>query len=219
MKSSYLENLFCKGKRSFFQTPNFMMKKYFFFFICCFFSAVAFAQTQADLTVFNTERLRINHTGMYILGGWAVANLGVNGVLLFRAEGERKFFYQMNVFWNVVNGGLALSGLLSHDDPAGFSAFQSLKEHLGMEKILLLNAGLDVGYIATGLWLWEKGKTPGDRAEMFTGYGQSLVLQGAFLLLFDGIMYGTLHHHLNQNEGLFKNLKLSGNGIGLIFRL
>ncbi len=52
-----------------------------------------------------------------------------------------------------------------------------------MQKVLLLNAGLDVGYMAFGGYLWQRGSSE-DNARL-TGYGQSLILQGAFLMAFD----------------------------------
>ena len=51
----------------------------------------------------------------------------------------------------------------------------------------LFNAGLDVGYMATGAYLWERGIRKDSRG--LKGYGQSLILQGGFLFTFDLIMY------------------------------
>ncbi|MBC8109766.1 MAG: hypothetical protein H7Y04_01760 [Verrucomicrobia bacterium] len=199
------------------------MKKIFAFLLFVLVTEAIFAQNQADLTRFNTERLKMNRTGMYVLGGWAIANFGTNGALLINASGENKYFYQMNIFWNLVNVGLAGSGLLGyrHDDPAGFNAFQTLDEQYSVEKVLLLNAGLDVAYISMGLWLKEKGKSPENsiqKNQLLTGYGKSLLLQGAFLLVFDASFYGVMHHHLNKNKFIFENLTFSGNAASVIIR-
>jgi hypothetical protein len=58
-----------------------------------------------------------------------------------------------------------------------------------LEKTLLFNAGLDVGYIMTGLYLTELSRRAGEQQERLEGYGWSLVLQGGFLLGFDLILY------------------------------
>ena len=56
-----------------------------------------------------------------------------------------------------------------------------------MEKIFLVNVGLNVAYMAAGGMLWERGRRLGD--ERLEGYGPSLVLQGAFLVGFDTVMF------------------------------
>ncbi|MEZ4981724.1 MAG: hypothetical protein R2769_09095 [Saprospiraceae bacterium] len=44
---------------------------------------------------------------------------------------------------------------------------------------------MDVAYIAAGAYLIEKGKNADENADLWKGFGQSIALQGGFLLLFD----------------------------------
>ena len=87
-----------------------------------------------------------------------------------------------------------------------------------IEKILLLNTGLDLAYLATGLYLKERGqRLNNDRNK---GYGNSLLLQGAFLLVFDLIQYGQHRKNtkwLEQRQGKLQ-LGLGGNGLALNYR-
>ena len=72
-----------------------------------------------------------------------------------------------------------------------------MRAQLRTENLYLFNAGLDVAYLATGFYLLEKGRntTASGSAERWQGYGQSLLLQGGFLLLFDGFQFATHHRH------------------------
>jgi hypothetical protein len=154
------------------------------------------AQSVAPSTdSFNERRLQITRTGMLVLGGWAVANLAGSPLLGRNATGPDKYFYQMNAYWNIVNLGLAGFGYYgaATADPASFSLAETVREQFGIEKLLLVNAGLDVAYMAGGFYLRERG----DRLDedRWRGYGRSLILQGGFLLAFDAVMFYILNHH------------------------
>lgn len=68
-------------------------------------------------------------------------------------------------------------------------------KYILLEKIYIFNFGLDFAYIASGFYLREKGKSTVNMntADQLKGYGTSIVIQGAFLLLMDGVMI-RLHH-------------------------
>src|SRR5688572_17389783 len=93
----------------------------------------------------------------------------------------------MNADWNVVNLALASFGYYgsASADPASFNLFSSIKKNYSMEKILLLNAGLDAAYITTDLYLIEHAKSSTSQTDRLKGFGQSIMLQGGFLMLFD----------------------------------
>ena len=182
------------------------------------FSTTIFSQNLTLLN-FNQERLDLNRKGLTVLGSWAGANLITNGILLANASGSDKYFYQMNVYWNVVNGALAGLGVLqAKKTQAGLSPFQTLEEQSNTEKTFLVNTGLDVAYVMTGVYLLEKSKNSVDSQEKLKGYGQSVILQGGFLLLFDGIMYGVHRSHLKKGKAVFENLTFTGNSVGFVWR-
>jgi len=57
-----------------------------------------------------------------------------------------------------------------------------------------------------GLYLHERAnRHTGKKRDQFRGYGNSLILQGGALLLFDGIMY-----HIQSRHGRWLDKKLSG---------
>jgi len=145
------------------------------------------AQTPAPLTAFNQERLSRTRNSMWVLGSWGVANLAVGCIGLRRAQGEDRAFRQMNLAWGAVNLGLATAGwwTATHTDPATFDLYESVRQHHRLQKIFLFNAGLDLAYMTGGLWLKERAKTAVRRPERLRGFGRSLLIQGAFLFVFD----------------------------------
>lgn len=149
----------------------------------------SFAQkTTINLREINEERLRHNQKGMTLLGGWAAANMIAGGIGMTQSTGNVRYFHQMNLAWNSVNFAIAAMGYFgAKTDPSTFTFKETVEEYQKFENILLFNAGLDMGYIATGAYLWERGlRKENDRLK---GYGQSLILQGAFLFTFDTIMF------------------------------
>ena len=187
-----------------------------FLFLC---SISLVAQDADFLDDFNEKRLQLNRSGMMVLGSWAIGNMAVGGAGYYNSSGSVKYFHQMNFFWNTVNLAIAGFGYYGslEGNGIGLSLAESIKEQNSIEKILLFNAGLDIGYMATGLYLRERSFNSNKNQDMLKGYGESLILQGGFLLLFDGIMYYAQNKHQGKLlEGL-DNVTLSQNGIGLVY--
>ncbi len=190
------------------------------FFIGC--TGVLAAQNTSSLPDFNRDRLARTRQSMWVLGGWGAANLAVGAIGLRRAQGEHRAFHQMNLAWGAVNLGLAATGwwTATQADPAAFDLYQTVRQHHRLQKIFLFNAGLDLGYMAGGLWLRERAKTVAHRPERLRGYGRSLLLQGAFLFGFDlgACLYlQGLEHRLPP---ILHNttLGMTGQGVGLTVR-
>jgi hypothetical protein len=146
------------------------------------------AQGLADLEVINQTRLDYNLKGMLILGTWAMVNLILGALASFRTSGQTQAFLQMNAYWNVVNLGIAGFGFWQATQVAALNFWEVLVAQQQIEKVLLFNAALDLGYMAIGLLLIERGRRL--EKQRWMGFGKSILLQGAFLLLFDAILYG-----------------------------
>lgn len=214
----------------------------FSFVVSTLCTAFLFLQTTIEITAasnglqdsLNATRNTINKTAMFTLGSWALGNMAVNGTLLAlqgnippAERGSAYYFQQMNVFWNVVNLGLAAGGLYGSltESAHGISLFETVEKQASIERILLLNAGLDAAYMAAGAWMLERSKTASNQATLWQGYGQSLVLQGAFLLIFDVTVY-MIHHTASEpllhellNSVRFGLLPTGGVSVGLCMRL
>jgi hypothetical protein len=189
-------------------------KNIFTLFGILFFMASINAQ---DLTSINKDRQKLSREGMTFLTSWAAANIAGGTTAYFLAKDrEWKYFHEMNVFWNTVNLGLGISGLLmERKSKTDLNMDQSLKAQKRVERIFLVNSGLDLIYIGSGLAMrqMQNAKNP----ERMMGYGNALILQGSFLLLFDGVEY-----FLHRSNGYrYKTSKLSfnfdGNSVGLSY--
>ena len=161
----------------------------------------------------NSERVQRNQKAMWVLGGWAAANMVAGAVGMSRTQGEQRAFHQMNLGWNVVNAGLAASGLwrVMHSNPAVLDAWHSRLEWEKTQRLFLFNAGLDIGYVMAGMWMRVKGQHATTHAERWKGFGKSLILQGAFLFVFD---LGAFLYHQPLGEKLKPFLKPESTTIG-----
>ena len=177
------------------------------------------AQSNQKLSDFNRERLTRTRNCMWVLGAWGVANLAVGAFGMRQSQGENRAFQQMNLAWGAVNLGLATAGwwTATHTDPGSFDLYETIRKHHQLQKVFLFNAGLDVGYIAGGLWLKERDKTAIRRPERLRGYGRSILIQGAFLFAFD--LSACFYHQAMEHrvKPLLENMSLgmTERGIGL----
>jgi len=141
---------------------------------------------------------------MLVLGGWAISQMAISGIALSaNRQPTTEAFHQMNIGWNAVN--LVIAGVGYYGAMQGavdLSLAESLKEHETIKRILLVNAALDLGYMAGGFWMIERSKNLANQASRWNGFGRAVIMNGAFLLVFDGIMYA-LHQ---GDSGLFYDL-------------
>lgn len=173
-----------------------------------------------SLQAFDAERTRLDQRGLRVLGAWTVGNLLVSGIAANQTEGSARYFHQMNVGWGAVNLALAGAGYLGARRAARAPAADrpsAVRAQLRTEKLYLFNAGLDVAYLATGLYLLEKGRNPTapGSPERWRGYGQSLLLQGGFLLLFDGVQYAAHHRHGQQLYPLLSRVRIGPGAVAV----
>lgn len=184
------------------------------FFIC--FESIS--QEFSALESFNQTRLDYNQKGMLILGTWAVGNMIWGGIAASQTSGQTKAFHQMNLYWNSVN--LVIAGLgywqASKETPSS-DFWQTMDAQSGIEKILLVNAALDLAYMGAGMYLKERGLRK-DNVRLI-GFGQSILLQGAFLMVFDGIMYAFHHSHAQELPKIVQQISLSANGVSIYIPL
>ena len=175
-----------------------------------------------QVTHFQKEFNSINEHLMLGLGSYALANFAISGVAYFTSEDESsKRFHEMNVMWNTVNIGLALPGYIkARRGGQPMTREELLKAQKKTESIFLFNDVLDVGYIAAGIWMREVAPNQLDQENLFKGYGNSLILQGSFLLVFDAVAYYC--HHSHAKELLFLErvtFVSSQNGLGVSIEL
>jgi len=209
-------------------------------------SCHAFAQ-QDSLKKYNAERVRITSNGLEYLGGWGLLNLGTGAYLnwgtgsktitatindmygnpvqvperISKLSPELKYFGQMNTVWGSINFVTALIGYTGtqNDKNKKLTAAQSLAEQERIQKIFKVNMYLDVVYIGAGAYL----KLAGDsrNSPEMKGYGESVLLQGGFLLLFDGLMLHAEKTHGDKLRNFLEKhpMTFDGKRVGIIFNM
>lgn len=125
---------------------------------------------------------------------------------------QLRWVFLGSALWNTVNLALAVINLASNwkADPASVDAKASLQASNSSSTIFAVNAGIDFGYLATGAFLWQRGASTQD--PRMVGVGQALLIQGAFLAVFDTVMALVLGGFTNR---LVDHLNLSVDQSGL----
>ena len=191
-----------------------------FILLLCLITVTQYSFAQKDALIkFEKERKNYSKKSMLVLGGWSAANMIVSGFATNTRNREMRYFHQMNVMWGGIN--LAIAGLgywgaekEKIDNP---TLADVLKHQNRIEKTYLINAGLDVVYVGAGL-LMNKTSENQKNPDKFKGYGNSIMLQGGFLLIYDAIIYTIHRNHGKQLKGVEKVTVSSGPGsLSLIY--
>lgn len=105
----------------------------------------------------------------------------------------RQFWLQFFI-WGAIDAALAAFGINGANRKEERLALGELtetdeqKEARNLWRILLINAVLDVTYVAGGVWVVQRFKTRADRR----GMGAGIILQGLWLFLFDSWLAGEM---------------------------
>ncbi|QJW89378.1 hypothetical protein HNV11_08265 [Spirosoma taeanense] len=169
-----------------------------------------------NLRDFSEQRIRHQKTLGFALGGYALANIAIGSIAAPQTTGETRSIHRMNVYWNLVNLGIAGIGLLGARNRGGDETLaQAVREHEKMKQILLLNAGLDMAYVMGGLYLRERANIRPDKADQLRGYGKSIMGQGGFLLAFDLVNYFIFKRQGDKQEMQLISVATVGMGVVL----
>ena len=103
-----------------------------------------------------------------VLAAWAAGSVAAGAVLV--ASPARRGFGRQTLVWGLVDGAIAAVGSRRR-------AARGPTDPARLRRVLLLNAGLDVGYLAAGAALVRRTRWRGD--------GWAVLVQGAFLLVLD----------------------------------
>jgi len=79
----------------------------------------------------------------------------------------------------------------------------------------LSNVALYLAYMAGGLNMKERGLRKSN--ERLIGFGKSVILQGAFLMAFDAVMYGFHNVHAGELPAMVQNI--SWGLLGVSFKM
>jgi len=127
---------------------------------------------------------------MSLLLGWGLLSVIAGFVVQRNPQSFWKQFGLQALLWGAIDAALALFGLTGANKKEERYALGELgttdeqKEARNFYRILLINTGLDIGYVAAGAWLMQRFTTRSDRR----GMGLGILVQGLWLFLFDGLV-------------------------------
>jgi hypothetical protein len=181
----------------------------------------AFAQ-QDSLKAYNAGRVHITSSGMEVLGSWGIVNTFGGGLAWATStSAETHYFFQMNTIWGSANFVTAILGYTGTQNNKNkkLTASQTLHAQEKIEKIFKINSYIDVGYLGAGLYL----KLAGDsrNSPLMKGYGEAVLMQGGFLLIFDQLMYRAEKNHGDKLRNFLEKHPISFDGrrVGIIFNM
>ncbi|MBT8338251.1 MAG: hypothetical protein KJO11_16810 [Gemmatimonadetes bacterium] len=144
---------------------------------------------QADPTALNEALRAAQRDHLWRVAVWGGASLAA-GLAFAATAGDahatRKGFGIQTAAWGAINLGIVAWGFAGDGGAVATDWASALQAEDRWAHLLLVNLGLNVGYVAVGSALWiasGRGLRSGD---VVRGHAMAVVLQGAALLALDG---------------------------------
>jgi hypothetical protein len=128
-----------------------------------------------------------------MLSVWSVLNIGISPVLSdnFRNPESREDHFNLSNFnWNLIN--LGISGFSHYSvyrkSQKNWSISEMTEQKRKVEKAIIINIGLDLLYVIGGFaFKYAAAKNQNLDEAAYHGNGNSLILQGGYLLFYDAV--------------------------------
>jgi len=160
---------------------------------------------QSSLADINRERERFERRAMSTLLGWGTANVAAGSALLLTDWSDAGL---MTLSWGAINAGIAFFAIRGQErlDPHNPRLADFLKREQQFQRIVAVNAGLNVSYITAGLLMQHYGNKSRTRQ-----FGSAVAIQGAFLLAFDSYLLYRSTRYLGRVTPLLDSASFEGN--------
>lgn len=167
----------------------------------------------------SAELRRSQRAHLRRVGAWGLANAVGGAALVLAADrasrpGPWAFGLQSGA-WGLVNVGIAAVGLASGAGEVTSDWAAALASENGYADVLLVNLGLNVGYVAVGGTLLAVAGRGVSRPREWRGHGAALVAQGLGLLVLDGVAYLGTRARLEALVGTVGGASVAADGAGL----
>jgi hypothetical protein len=127
---------------------------------------------------------RFQHRALGVLWAWGLGSVAVGvSALLSRDQRIRQAGLQA-IAWGAIDAALAWFGRRSARAKISRGADDGPQQARRFRTILLINAGLDIGYLAGGAALLRGARGRDERV----GMGVGILIQGLFLLIYDSVL-------------------------------
>lgn len=162
-----------------------------------------FSQDSLSIDTYIERRDNISLGGMKVLKYWGGANLGIGTVGAFTTDGSLQYFNQMNALWGGINLLIGVIATKTYkNQPQRFELENLYLQQKKIEQNFLMNTAFDVVYAGAGFGMLNYSTREGVQKERLEGYAYSVIMQAAFLFVFDAGMYYL--HKRNGNKHLKK---------------
>ena len=167
---------------------------------------------QADPAALNDALRAAQRDHLWRVAAWGGASLAA-GLALAATAGDthatRKGFGIQTAAWGAINLGIVAWGFAGDGGVVATDWGAALRAEDRWAHLLLVNLGLNVGYVAVGSALWVasgRGLRSGDAVR---GHAMAVVLQGAALLALDGWAWHSSSGRLSQLVEAVGSLQVS----------
>ncbi|GCE16594.1 DUF6992 family protein [Dictyobacter kobayashii] len=125
-----------------------------------------------------------------ILCSWGMGSVILGSILSWVGHPFWKQFGLQALIWGAIDGALAIFGIRSARRKelrliqGELSVTDERKEVRSFYRILAINAGLDVLYVLSGMWVLARFSAQPERQ----GLGLGILIQGLWLFCYDGFL-------------------------------
>lgn len=160
------------------------------FLVCLFVNLLTCFSSDEDSLQFQKDMYKVQYQSTLVLLEWSIINIGVSSIgskKIFTPVTSNDYFHQSNFYWNLINSGIVGFNYssLRRMNQKSWSLKELQKRKTKTQRALAVNIGLDFLYIAYGLILKQSLRSTDLNYSSYQGNGNSLILQGSFLLVFD----------------------------------
>lgn len=139
------------------------------------------------------------------------------GVALAWSAGDggatRRGFGIQSAAWGAINLGIAGWGFAAGPPDAAAGLVEALAAEDGWSHLLLVNLGLNVGYVAVGSTLWILSHRGVRSARALRGHGIAVVAQGLGLLALDALAWSSSSDRLDALRGAVARLEVGAGAV------
>jgi hypothetical protein len=145
-----------------------------------------------DSVALHQQFYRAQQQSLSLLSGWSVLNVAYSPLAsqnLFNPTTTLEYFHLGNFNWSLLNIGIAglshYSVYRKSTQPWSISGLKTQKRKV--KRTIKINIALDCMYIIAGALLKQAASVNSEDYQNFQGNGNSIILQGSFLLFYDSI--------------------------------
>ena len=127
---------------------------------------------------------RFQHRALGVLWVWGLGSVAAGVPALLSRDRRIRQAGVQAIIWGAIDAALAWFGRRGARNKLSIDANDGAHQARRFRTILLINAGLDVGYVTAG-WAILRGARGRDER---VGMGLGIIIQGLFLLIYDSVL-------------------------------